>query len=705
MTTAEVPASAAADDRLREDVIRDLVIRYGVPANPVTFAGTPEAAAEAARESGRPVAVKLVADGVVHKSEAGGVLLGVAPEEVEQAVRRLFADQAASGVHVRGVTVEPMVEPGPEVVVGALHDPGFGPVVMVGSGGVDVETLGDVAFALAPLDQDAALALIDRTRIGAVLRRRFAAGHAQLAELLVRVAGVGGLLLSEPVDQIDLNPIVVGPDRIVAVDARAVVRSADATGGVELPDPQALHEQLRPAIYPTSIAVLGASGDPSKMGHRAVRSAVEQGFSGALYPVSRSATEILGHPAVRTVDELPQGVDRAVVALPATAVPDALRELAARGARTAHVYTAGTSDLREAVAGTGMRVLGPNCIGHYSPFSQLTMIGREASSDERGSIAVVSQSGTYAGDVVRRGNELGLRFSFVSSVGNCDDVSPSELLAFCEADPNTSLVAFYLEDDSDAGRFFRLASQIATPVVLFKGGRSAAGEAAAASHTGALASDPQLLRDVAAAAEVVLVNSLEELLDTLLVAQYAPELTGRGLGLVGSGGGVAVVGSDTAFEHDLVLPPISAATAAALARYDAPGTSLVNPVDIPIWSLYDDSGSFTGALVEAMAADPAIDCLCAYLDLGTVFDIMDGPEAGELVRSLTEDLLTADRGGVPLTLVLRSSFSAEQEALVRALRTESAVHGVPVLESVDRAIAALGKVRTANLRRHRAATQ
>jgi acyl-CoA synthetase (NDP forming) len=700
VTAVDLPTTVAGE-RLREDVVRDLAIRYGVPANPVTFADRPETAAAAAHGAGRPVAIKLVADGVVHKSKAGGVLLGVTPGEVAASVERLFAEQRSRGVEARGVTVEPMIEPGPEVVVGALHDPSFGPIVMVGTGGVDVETLGDVAFAQAPLDLDSATALIDRTKIGAVLRRRFPAGHAQLADLLVRVAGENGMLLSEPVDQIDLNPIVVGTDRIVAVDARAVVRAPNVEVHVELPDPAVLHEQLRPAIYPTSIAVLGASADPTKMGHRAVRTAIEQGFAGPLLPVSRSATEILGRPAVRTVAKLPENIDRAVVALPAAAVPNALRELAARGTRTAHVYTADTSDLADAVVGTSMRVLGPNCIGHYTPYSGMTMIGTDASSRETGSIAVISQSGTYAGDVVRRGKELGLRFSFVSSVGNCDDVSPSELLAFCEADPRTSLAAFYLEDDSDARRFFALASQISTPVVLFKGGRSAAGYAAAASHTGALASDPQLLRDAAAAVGVVLVESLDELLDTLLVAQHAHRFTGHGLGLVGSGGGVAVVGSDVAFEHGLLLPRVSEATAQALAPYDAPGSSLNNPVDIPIWSLYDDNGSFTGALVEALAADPGVDCLCVYLDLGTVYDIKTGSEAADLIGTLTKDLLTADRGEVPLVLVLRSSYSTEQDTLVRALRTEAAAHGVPVVESVDRAIAALGRVRAANLHRDR----
>ncbi|WP_028921704.1 acetate--CoA ligase family protein [Pseudonocardia acaciae] len=677
--------------RLREDVVRELAIRHGIPANPVTFAETAEQAERAAFDG--PVAIKLVADGVVHKSKAGGVLLGVEPGDVRGAVERLFAEQRARGVEVRGVTVEPMVPPGLEVVAGALHDPGFGPIVMVGSGGVDVEVLGDVAFGLVPLARAAAEALIDSTRIGAVLRRRLPSARDALADLLVRL---GDLLLSEDVDQVDLNPIVVGPERIVAVDARAVARSGGTPAA--LPRPEDAYDQLRPAIYPTSLAVLGASADPRKMGHRAVRTALEQGFGGDLYPVSRSATEILGRPAVAAVAQLPKNVDRAVVALPADAVPEALRELAALGTRTAHVYTADTPDLAEVVAGTSMRVLGPNCIGHYSPHSRLTMIGPDASADEPGSIAVISQSGTYAGDVVRRGSELGLRFSFVSSVGNCDDVSPAELLAFCEADPRTTLAAFYLEDDRDAWRFFRLAASMTTPVVLFKGGRSAAGGAAAASHTGALASDPRLPRDAASAAGVVLVESLDELLDTLLVAQYAPELAGAGLGLVGSGGGVAVVGSDTAHEHGLRLPSVSPATASALARFDAPGTSLSNPVDIPIWSLYDEAGPFTGALVEALAADPAVDCLCAYLDLGTVYDMATREAAAELVRTLTNDLLTADRGAVPLALVLRSGLSAEQDALVRTLRAEAAAHGVPLLDSVDRAIAALGRVRLANMK-------
>ena len=679
------------DGRLREDVVREIAARHGVPVNPVEFAADPPAAARAAERAGGPVAIKLVADDVVHKSKAGGVLLQVQPDRVHHAVTDLLARQRARGVQVSGVTVDP----GTEAVVGALHDPGHGPVVMVGSGGVDVEALGDVAFALAPLGRTEATRLLDRTRLGTILRRRDAAAHRALVDLLVCVGGTDGMLLTEPIDQIDLNPVVIGSSGVVAVDARAMHRP-DGEGVLgTLPDPETVYEQLRPAIYPASITVLGASADPRKLGNRALRQAIDFGFAGPLYPVSRSSEEILGHPTVADAEELPRGIDRAVLALPSAAVPGALRTLATRGTRTAHVLTADTVDLGEVVADLPIRVLGPNCIGHYSPSTGLTMVGPKSSGAETGSVALISQSGTYASDAVRRGAELGLRYSFVSSVGSCHDVSPSELLAFCEADPRTSVAAFYLEGDADASRFLRLAARISTPVIVLKGGRSAAGGAAAASHTGAMAGDPQVSRDVAEAAGVVLVDTIEELLDTLLVAQYVTDGFGDGLGLVGSGGGVAVLGADAAHERGLRLSALGPSTLASLERFRAPGTSIVNPVDLPVWSLYDEDGPFTGGLVEAVAPDPAVDSLCVFLDVGSFYDMDDHPTVAELVRSLTVSALEAERGGVPMVLVLRSGLSAEQDELTRRLRTEAARHGVPVIDTVDRVIAALAKVREA----------
>lgn len=676
-------------ERLREDTVRDLAISYGVPANAVSFAETALDADGIARAIGRPVAIKLVADDVVHKSKAGGVLLGVVPEQVLEHTAEMLVRFRASGTQVRGVTVEAMVDAGIEAVVGGLRAPGFGPVVMFGHGGVDIEILDDVTFALAPITAEDARDLIMSTRLGRVIAKSFPDRVEDMVAALLAVGGPDGMLLNESITEVDFNPMVVSADRVVAVDARASVLGADEMGEVHIPAPARAYSELRPAIYPESVAVLGASADERKMGNRAVRSLVDFGFQGRIYPISAKNAEICGLPTVGSVEELPEGVDRAVVAVPAGAITGALQALAARGTRTAHVYTSDTPDL----GGAGLRVLGPNCVGHYTAYEGITMIGPAASSRTPGHLAVVSQSGTYAGDVLRRGTELGLHFSFVSSVGNCDDVTPAELLAFCEADPRTHAAAFYLEDDRWAGEFFRLARTMTKPVVLFKGGRTAAGGAAAASHTGALASDPQLLADAARQTGVLLVDDLDQLMDVLTALQFVPEIDGDNLALVGSGGGVAVVGSDHADPWGLRMAPFAPSTRERLARYEAPGTSLSNPIDIPVWSLFDDTGSFTGAIMSAVADDPGIDAICAFLDLGTVFDMQPAEMGNKLVWQLTKDLVDADRGDTPLVLVLRSGFDANQDDLVRQLRPVAAAAGVAMFDSADRAIAALGRVR------------
>lgn len=678
--------------RMREDEVRALAISYGAAANEVLFAADGAEAQSVAQRFGRPVAVKLIADNVIHKSKAGGVLLNVPVDQVADRTDAMLAAQRLKGAEVRGVTVESMVEPGIEVVVGGLRTPNFGPVIMFGQGGVDIETLDDVAFALAPLDRAAAEKLVRNTRIGRALDNRMPDRFADLVELLDSVGGETGMLMSEAVTEVDLNPIVVNPDRIVAVDARA--RTLDEIPApVAVPDPAAAYAALRPAIYPESVAVVGASADTAKMGYRVVRDMVEFGFKGELYPVSRTASEIHGIPAVASVDQLPEGVDRAVLTIPAKAVPQALADLAARGVKTAHVYTADTPEFDPSLADRGLRILGPNCMGHYAPSVGITMIAPRASGIESGGIAIISQSGTYAGDAVRRGKELGLRFSFVSSVGNCDDVSPAELLAFCEADDRTTAVAFYVEDDRGAAEFFRLAASITKPVVLLKGGRTAAGGAAAASHTGALASDPQLMEDIARQAGVLMVDDLDHMLDVLTMLQIAPTIEGDGLALVGSGGGVAVVGADKADAWDLTVPTLSDAVQAGLQQFAAPGTSLSNPIDVPIWSMFAGDTSFTGELLEAALSDEQVHVACAFLDLGTVFDMLEGESADEVVDLLTRGLLEADRFHKPLAIVLRSSFEEHQDELVRRYRRIAADSGAAVFDSVDRAITAIGGVR------------
>ncbi|GAB3760683.1 CoA-binding protein [Nocardioides ginsengisegetis] len=564
---------------------------------------------------------------------------------------------------------------------------------MFGRGGTHIEDWSDVAFGLVPLDRAQAVALIARTQVGRSIAKRCPERLDELIGLILAVAGIEGILMHEDIAELDINPVIVSDHRVIAVDARAT-RSPVPVGPSVGVDPSSAWEELRPAIYPESVAVVGASDDPAKMGNRVVRGMLDMGFSGEIFPVSRSSKTICGLSALAGIDELPLGVERAVVVTPADVVPTVLSELAGRGVRTAHVLTADTPPfINSGSQSGGMRVLGPNCLGHYAPSVGITMISPTASSRTAGHVAVVSQSGTYAGDAVRRGAAIGLSYSFVTSVGNCEDITPAELLAFCDADPATKVAGFYLEGDVGAGDFFRVARTVSLPVVLLRGGRTTTGSAAAASHTGALASDSRLLVDAAHEAGVLLVDDADQFFDALVMLQHSQQIAGDGLALLGSGGGVGVVGADTADAWALRLPVLGEQSSKALAPFSAPGCSLSNPVDLPVWSMYTGDQCFTGELVEAVVLDDQVHVVCAFIDVGTVFDLESRPVAEALMWRLTDGIIHADRRGRTLVLVLRSSLHDVQEDVIRRLRALATEAGVATFDSVDRAVRAVGGLR------------
>lgn len=681
-------------NRLRDDEARALAERYGVPINPVTFVDREGQFTEPAEGY---FAIKLVANGVVHKAASGGVILNVPGNEVAKKAKELIVFHRDADIDVTGVTIEQMVDPGLELVIGGVDNPNFGPMVMFGQGGVDIEVIKDLAFALAPFERDDAETLILATRAGNILNQRFPDKFDAVVRALIAVGGSEGLLLSEPIAEIDLNPVVINGETCVAVDARASTSAPGKSIGPTNLSPQAIYGELSRAVYPQSVVIVGASTNPAKLGGRAVRNLVDFGFDGDIFPVHPSADNICGIPAISGISEIPLGIDRAIVALPADKVPQALNDLAEREVLCAHILTADTPPIDADLRNRGLRVIGPNSMGHYTPYRRMSMLSPASSSKIEGGVAFVSQSGTYASDAVRRGKELGINFSFVTSVGNCEDLAPSEMLAFCEADPRTEIIAFYIEDDRDAGAFFRLAKACVKPILLFKGGRTEAGAAAAASHTGALVGDQGVLENLAAQAGVQLVGSIEQLLDALQIFQQGRILNGGGLGLVGSGGGVAVVGSDEADKYGMSIPRLSAATLGALRRFDAPGVSLTNPIDIPVWSLYDSNGAITEDLLGVIADDPAIGALCSYLCVGSVFDMLGPTRARTVCREIVEGILSGTPAAMPSALVLRSGYSREQEDLIRELRDDSAEREIPVYPTIGRAVGAIAMLRAHQL--------
>ncbi len=285
---------------------------------------------------------------------------------------------------------------------------------------------------------------------------------------------------------------------------------------------------LAALFSPRSVAVLGVSRDPAKLGYRLLQNVKEHGFAGPVYPVNPSGDAILGSPTIRDVAALPDDVDLALVSLPAPAVPGAITALAERGVRAAVVLSSGFGEVDEAGRGAqadvlarararGLRLVGPNCMGVYSAAARLNGTYFWDLPRLPGGIGLVSQSGAYGGLIFRYLGGRGLGISRFLSIGNQADVDVADVVEYLADDPETRVIACFVEALRDGRRFVDVAARARDrkPVVVLKGGRSDAGRRAAGSHTGSLAGTYDVYRAGFRRAGVVLAEETEDFFDAI----------------------------------------------------------------------------------------------------------------------------------------------------------------------------------------------
>ncbi|PYO02588.1 MAG: hypothetical protein DMD91_03445 [Candidatus Rokuibacteriota bacterium] len=351
---------------------------------------------------------------------------------------------------------------------------------------------------------------------------------------------------------------------------------------------------LDPIFAPRTVAVLGVSRNPAKLGYRLLQNVQESGFTGMVYPVNPSGEAILGVASVASIEKLPEGVDLALVSLPAAAVPDAIRALAARRTRAAVVLSSGFGEVDATGQGTqanlladaktaGLRLVGPNCMGVYSKPARLNGTYFWDLPQIDGGIGVVSQSGAYGGLIFRHLGARGLGVSRFLSIGNQADVDIAEVIEYFVADPHTTLIACFVEALRDGRRFVAAAERAGRkPVVVLKGGRSDAGRRAAGSHTGSLAGSYEVFRAACSRAHVVLADETEEFFDAIeaLVVAGDARPAAPSIAVLTVSGGPSVIAADCAERSGLAVPALPDETRAALRTVLPPFAAVGNPVDL-----------------------------------------------------------------------------------------------------------------------------
>ena len=429
------------------------------------------------------------------------------------------------------------------------------------------------------------------------------------------------------------------------------------------------------------------------------------GYAGHLYPIHPTAREVEGLPAYRTLAETPEPVDYAYVAIGARAVPDVLRQVNGR-VHFAQVISSGfgevaqgvdlQAELVQAARLGGCRVLGPNCLGLYSPRGGVTFPA--AAPNELGTVGVVSQSGGLGTDIIKRGQWRGIRFSGLVTIGNSADLGPADLLQFYFADPQTHVIGLYLEDVKDGRRFFDVLRSTAAmkPVVILRGGRSAQGRAAAASHTGAMAGDDYAWGAVAKQTGCVLVETADEFINALLALQFfalRPHKPTRRVVLFGNGGGISVLATDTFAQCGLDVAPFDAETIASLESLKLPlGTSVTNPIDAPVATLQKDDGHVSNRILDIVYESAMPDAIVMHVNLSAFVGRGEGDPVDNLIQAAIRAQETRP-GRIHFMIVLRVDGSPELDERRRQYRSMALGAGIPVYDELTDAAHALRAVR------------
>jgi acetyltransferase len=399
---------------------------------------------------------------------------------------------------------------------------------------------------------------------------------------------------------------------------------------------------LEAIFAPHSVAIVGASPDPSKLGHRVLRNVVENGYGGRVFPIHPTAPTVLDLPAFPSVSAVPEPIDLAVIVVPSQAVLPVVEDCGKHGVRGLVVITAGFKEvggagkelerkLIEMVSSYGMRMVGPNCLGIIDTTTPLNA-SFAALMPEPGQIAFMSQSGALCTAILDWSKNEGIGFSRFVSLGNKADVDEVALLDAWGDDPANRVILAYLEGINDGPAFIQTARAVTkrTPVIAIKSGTTQAGTRAISSHTGSLAGSERAYEAAFSQSGILRANTMEELFDYAMAFAYQPLIAGNRLAIVTNAGGPGIIATDAAERSGLALAQFAPETIELLQRDLPPTASVFNPIDV----IGDARSDRYRVALAAALADPNVD---AALILFTPQAGSEPEETARVIAELSKD--------------------------------------------------------------------
>jgi len=627
---------------ITEEQAKQILESYGIRVPPYALVKSEEEAVREAKRIGFPLVMKVVSPEILHKTDVGGVKVGIKSEqEVIETFRSMY-DRLAGKYDVKGILLEKMVPQGIELIVGLQYDEQFGPVIMVGLGGIFTEIYRDVSFRMLPINKQDALDMLNELNGKKVLegfRGSKPINKDMLAEALVSI-GKLGIDMAAYYDSVDFNPIVVYPDDYAVVDAKIILREKPLDNPISTAEPNIKH--MEKFFYPKSVAVVGASATPGKVGYSVLDSIAKHEFKGEVYPINPTRSEIMGLKAYKSLEDIGKPVDLVVVVVDVLQTPAIMEQAAKLGIHNILIISGGGKELggeraeaerriKELAEKYDMRVIGPNCIGMFNAENRFDAAFQGHARMIRpplGPVSFLTQSGTIGISFMESAESFGM--SKMISYGNRADVDEADMIWYLAHDPNTKVIGLYVEGFGDGRKFVntarRVIKELGKPIVIWKSGRTQRGAKQAVSHTGSMGGSYAVVKGALKQAGVILVDSYQELVGTLKALAWQPAAKGNRVALVSNGIGPVISAIDHFERLGLEVAQISESTLKAFKEHYPPTFVIGNPMDV--------TGSATSNdykfAIEKFMEDPNVDIIMPW------FVFQDDPLDEGIVDVLAE---------------------------------------------------------------------
>lgn len=658
---------------LMEHESKAVLEELGINTTSARVARSEEEAVEISQSLASPVALKVLSPDVIHKSDKGGVKLHL--KDVGE-VRHAYRDitQSFHDKIIEGISVQKMAPPGIEAIVGVANDATFGPILMFGLGGLFVEVLKDVSFRSIPISKSDAQDMIEEIKGYPILKgsRGHSADIEALKDLLMRISD---FVLNNPdVSEMDLNPVFLYPDGYTVVDARIILGEARIS-----PPERAEKQDLHDLLYPKSIAVIGASGTPGKLGWNVFTNLVSHKFQGKLYPINPRVDEIHGIKAYPRISAVPEPADVAIILVSAGMTADVVEECCQCGVRYIVVESAGFAELgpegkkiememKRIADKYGVRLLGPNCSGIINTHCSMVQSIGIVDALNMGNIGLVSQAGVCAAGML-----WGLRhimdFGIIATIGNKLDINETDIMEAVSRDENIDVICMYLESVKGGRRFIDEARRITQekPMVVLKSGRTEAGKKAVASHTASLAGNDQIFSAVFRQSGIIRARDYEHMFSLARVISKQPFPDREGVFIITYAGSLGVIAADAITDNGMRLSeleePLKERLRSLLPNY----VCGMNPVD---YTFSQDAETVKKTIEIGVDSD----------DVGSFIVILQA----EILDSYVDTLKKINYAGKPII----ACVAGKEFAMDGVIKMENA--GIPVFSTPEQVADALG---------------